>query len=208
MRRGVSRRREASGHFGVYGWPGRGPPTHPEKVRNVPAYQGEFDGLCGMYAIANAYELCGGDDGEGAFRMACRALSASRWPAVLWSGTSLHDMMRMIKKCQAELEWMPSVSYPFLRRPPTSDDGYWRALRECFTDEHVKCAIVELKKPWEHWVVISPDTERRIWFADSDRHEPQYRKNLTSLHAGERRPKPNQWLIDRRALILFEERPD
>ena len=114
----------------------------------MPAYQGEFDGLCGMYAIANAYELCGGSnsDAEGAFRTACIALADSRWPAVLWTGTSLHDMMRMIKKCQAELAPTLSVRYPFYRKPPTSDDGYWDSLKRYFANEHVKCAIVQPKK--------------------------------------------------------------
>ncbi len=32
----------------------------------MPLHQGEYDGLCGMYAIANAYQICGchTDDGE------------------------------------------------------------------------------------------------------------------------------------------------
>ena len=67
----------------------------------MPAYQGEFDGLCGMYSIANAYESCGYiDHGNQLFQVACSRLAPKRWPRVLWEGTSFHDMMRMIKACQ------------------------------------------------------------------------------------------------------------
>ena len=70
----------------------------------MPAYQGEFDGLCGMYAIANAYELCGhGDHSDQLFRVACGAVAPTRWPKVLWDGTSFQDMVRMIKACQRDI---------------------------------------------------------------------------------------------------------
>lgn len=44
------------------------------------AYQGEFDGLCGMCAIANAYDICGyGEICEELFHVACGALAQQRW---------------------------------------------------------------------------------------------------------------------------------
>ncbi len=53
----------------------------------MPYYQGEFDGLCGMYAIANAYEICGyGDICAELFQAACDALAPRRWPSVLRIG--------------------------------------------------------------------------------------------------------------------------
>ena len=49
---------------------------------DMPSFQGELDGLCGPYAIVNAFEECGlADDGEAIFKACCKALSAARWPA-------------------------------------------------------------------------------------------------------------------------------
>ena len=170
----------------------------------MPAYQGEFDGLCGMYAIANAYELCGCGTGEGEFQTACLALPKKRWPSVLWNGTDLRDMRRMVKACQADWSEVVSVRYPFYRDTPGSNDSYWRRLTRYFEDESTQCAIVRLIKPWDHWVVISPDTRRRMWFTDSSGDQQEYRKNFASLYAGKRRRDRNQWLFDPRALIGFE----
>jgi len=176
----------------------------------MPAYQGEFDGLCGMYSIANAYELCGyADHGNQLFQVACSRLAPTRWPKVLWEGTTFHDMMRMIRACQRYIseEGLASVEvrYPFSRAVPKSNDRYWERLDRIFQDESLRCGIVMLKKPWCHWIVISPDTKRRIWFTDSSGDELEYRKNLASLHAGERRRAGRSWLIDRRALIVFSD---
>ena len=170
----------------------------------MPAYQGEFDGLCGMYSIANAYESCGYiDHGNQLFQVACSRLAPKRWPRVLWEGTSFHDMMRMIKACQRyicqERLGPVVVRYPFRKADPKSNDSFWEQLE----NESLICGIVGLTKPWRHWVVISPDTKRRIWFTDSSGDQREYRKNLASLHAGERRPYGKPWLINRRELIVF-----
>ena len=47
------------------------------------AYQGHYDGLCGMYAIANAFMECGVKDGEEVFHTACTMLAQKRWPKTL-----------------------------------------------------------------------------------------------------------------------------
>ena len=168
------------------------------------ATQGELDGLCGMYAIANAYERCGCQDVESVFRTACGGLSQRRWPKVLWEGTTFGDMQRMIKACKDQCEPTVSVRYPFSgKKEPPSNESYWRDLKQIFTDPGVRCAIELMKKPWLHWVVIFPDTERRIWFTDSAAVEPDYRKNIASLYAGKRRPRPGQWVFGRRELIVF-----
>lgn len=64
-----------------------------------PSYQGELDGLCGPYAIANAFKECGYPQKKATFKLACEALSKQRWPKVLWEGTAFGDMQRMIKAC-------------------------------------------------------------------------------------------------------------
>ena len=52
------------------------------EVNIMPFYQGEFDGLCGQYAIVNAFELCGCDPSD-LFEEACRGLAHRRWPRVV-----------------------------------------------------------------------------------------------------------------------------
>lgn len=173
-------------------------------------YQGEFDGLCGMYAIANAYEQCGyGDHCDQLFQIACSALALRRWPQVLWDGTSFGDMQRMIAACNRDIaenyEETIDVQYPFFRNTPNTNAAYWQRFDDIFHNEDVYCGIIGLTHPWQHWVVISRDTKKRVWFVDSDVGEPEYRKNLSSLYAGERRRLQTQWRLDRRELIVFSE---
>lgn len=172
------------------------------------SYQGKLDGLCGQYAIANAFELCGFVH-EDYFQAACRGLADRRWPDTLWDGTSFDDMRNMIAHCRRECDELDGikVGYPFRRSPPGSNSAYWKRFDEIFGKETVRCGIVGLVKPDPHWIVICREG-RRLEFVDSRPDEPEIRKNRTSLYAGKRRRSRNQWLIDRRQLITFEvDRP-
>jgi hypothetical protein len=171
----------------------------------MPSYQGERDGLCGPYAIANALELCGlADEHDALFRIACRAPKARRWPDLLWAGTSFADLQRMIRACLDSPENHLGVRacYPFLRSPPATNADYWRRFHTVFDDEEALCGIIGMTSPWAHWIVVRRDGGR-LTFADSDPREPYARKNRSSLFAGTRRQKPTQWLIDRRELVVF-----
>lgn len=64
------------------------------------AYQGDLDGLCGPYAIVNAFNQCDLDEdwlGEDLFKTACSAIDD--WPDTLWDGTNFEQMMSMIDRC-------------------------------------------------------------------------------------------------------------
>ncbi|CDZ72569.1 Hypothetical protein NGAL_HAMBI2610_41940 [Neorhizobium galegae bv. orientalis] len=176
----------------------------------MPKYQGELDGLCGVYAIINAYETCGLlDDGElheEMFKACCNGLKPAAWPEVLWSGTEYRDLQRMIKSCK---KLVPStsevkVSMPFQRQPPKSDKEYWTRFDEVLLEDdgETKCAIIGVTRPSNHWIVAARDGNR-IWFADSTANQTLMRKNRKSLFAGERNGNPNVWLIDRSELIVF-----
>ncbi len=172
----------------------------------MPKYQGELDGLCGPYAIANALEVCGLHVFEDAFRFACLALSDRRWPDVLWEGTTLGDLQRMLKRCKAEIPEMEAITitYPFLKAPPSTSKQYWQEFNQFFRpDSSAICAIIGLNRPSCHWIVASRDGSR-IMFADSRAGAQLVRKNRNSLHAGERDGNPNRWIIDRKDFILFE----
>ena len=62
--------------------------------------QGQLDGLCGVYAIVHVLNGLLGplfhrhnlpDD---VFREACRALPRSRYPALLWDGTTPAELLK------------------------------------------------------------------------------------------------------------------
>lgn len=166
-------------------------------------YQGSLDGLCGQYAIANALEQCGFTD-EDYFQTACRGLARRRWPDVLWEGTTIGDLQKMIAHCQLvhdELQHV-NIAYPFRKAAPKSNRSYWERFDGIFEDEAVRCAVVGLEKPDPHWIVVYRDG-RRLQFVDSNPFGAQIRKNRASVFAGERRQSKNQWLVNRRKLIPF-----
>ena len=170
----------------------------------MPCYQGELDGLCGPYAIANAFEECGYHNmHELVFQTACCAASGRRWPSLLWEGTSFGDLQRMIRRAlDHHAAGGLAVRYPFLRNTPATNREYWRRFDEVFENEGVLCGIVGLSQPSNHWIVISRDGSR-LWFTDSTPSYPYQRKNRASIFAGERRRRPTQWLVERSELAVF-----
>ena len=179
----------------------------------MPGYQGKYDGLCGMYAIVNAYEICEyntPDDEveEEIFHVACSALASNRWPSVLWEGTTLGDLRKMIARCQ---EWLLEnefpieikVAYPFLRNTPRTNEDYWEKLFDIFEDESVYCAIVGMEGgPVGHWIVVEFDRQGRLLFSDSE-DGGMRRVSVDEIHAGERKPGWKDYKFSRKELIVF-----
>ena len=99
------------------------------------AYQGSLDGLCGPYAIVNAYHLCDIDEdwlGQDIFEIACSTLTG--WPDVLWEGTSFHQMRMMVRACQDALSGAyeeNGVDYPVTRWYPFYNLLIHEALQGC-----------------------------------------------------------------------------
>jgi hypothetical protein len=173
----------------------------------MPNYQGQLDGLCGPYAIVNAFQHCGIDRPGEIFETACAALAPRRWPKVLWNGTTIGDLKRMVKLCRESFADAAAVktSYPFVRNTPTSNKEYWESFDRLFVDRpNTCCMILGLSRPSMHWIVAYRETGTRINFVDTDPYQPFQRKNRTMLHAGSRNGHPKKWIIDRRDLILFE----
>ena len=173
----------------------------------MPSHQGALDGLCGPYAVVNAFQLCGMSDGASIFETACGSLPAKRWPAVLWQGTTFRDVKRMIRYCQEAVPGTDAIRtrYPFERNPPTTPQQYWDEFDDLFENApSIRCMIVGLTRPSLHWIVASRDTHKRVVFTDTDPHKPFQRKNRSSLHPGSRNGNPSKWIIDRSELILFE----
>ena len=178
----------------------------------MPGYQGEYDGLCGMYAISNAYEICGYDLPEeeieeelgDIFKICCSALAESRWPDILWDGTSFGDMRKMISTCQDHYEFRIKVTYPFLRNSPKTNEDYWEKLADIFgkEDENVLCAIIGMEAPDPHWTVVEPSLGGHLFFSDSATGSIE-RVRIETIHAGKRKPVGKNYKFNPRELIVF-----
>lgn len=183
----------------------------------MPSRQGVYDGLCGMYAITNAYQICGYDAPddkntlEKIFQTSCEALAEIRWPKTLWEGTSFGDMKNMIHKCNQYLEcggpskkFLIETYYPFWdgRDIPNSNKRYWKRLHKEFENENTCCGIVGVEEPWQHWLVVEPARHGKLLFSDSG-DGSMYRVDIKSIHAGNKNLKRKSYRINRRELIIF-----
>lgn len=171
----------------------------------MPAYQGELDALCGVYAIINAFELSGlSKEREALFEAACSVPVTLPWPSPVWLGTTYDDLKRMVRACISSPANRLGIRarFPLARKAPATSCEFWTRFDSAFEDPRTVCAIVGLRQPSAHWVVAIPDGGRVV-FVDSCAEKPAYRKNRAALHAGFRRHKPTQWLVDRRELIVF-----
>ncbi len=168
--------------------------------------QGDLDSFCGAYAIINALRLCGLENSkklQDAFVDALGALSSRRWPSLLKEGTGHGDMQRMIKRLSSLMDSAGiSVSYPFLRNSPGSNGEYWERADVLFADPTARVAIIGVCKPRDHWIVAQPAGDR-VKFTDSSGDSGEVIKDRAELHAGARRPRLDQWLIEPDEFILF-----
>lgn len=175
------------------------------------AYQGKLDGLCGPYAIVNAYDRCGvGEDwlGQSLFNIACLAVDG--WPEILWQGVPFSQLRTMLRACQKELtkayeaageDFPVRVEYPFTgKRRPRSDREYRARFEELFAHDDTVCGILGMEDPHEHWVAFE-NRKKTLKLFDSDADEESWRIAKTDIHAGRRRRKT--YLVNRRDLVVF-----
>ncbi len=178
----------------------------------MPSYQGEYDGLCGPYAIINAFAQLGYTHPQDAvlfFKTACSAIPKKRWPNVLWDGTNIIDMRRMINAC-SKLDGLDfKVSYPFLGKgKPKNNSEYWKRFDDFLKHGHVNCAILGRIKPSLHWIVVYQIPGRKsLVFIDTDPHKATVVKRPKSLYAGknQRRNFPKAWQFDYEEFIVFSK---
>ena len=109
---------------------------------------------------------------------------------------------RYIEKNHGDLT---QVCDAFSDDPPANNGVFWKRFDEMFRDMNVHCGFIGLTVPTSHWVVVSRDTRRRVWFLDSNANAPECRKNVATLFARDRRRSRNQWRISRGELLVFSE---
>ncbi len=175
------------------------------------AYQGNLDGLCGPYAIVNAFDRCGINEdwvGQDLFNIACSAIDG--WPDILWEGTDFAQLKKMLKACEKALNkayrkagygFHVKIDYPFDgKRRPRSNKEYWKRFHAVFSDRDVTCGIVGIEDPHEHWIAFE-NRKRTLAVFDSDADGDTRRIRKKDIYAGKciRR----RWLVNREELAVF-----
>ena len=175
------------------------------------AYQGRLDGLCGPYAIVNAYDRCGIEEGwlgQDLFNIACLAVDG--WPNVLWEGVSFSQLRKMLANCQKELkkaykeggeEFHVKVGYPFSgKNRPRSNREYWARFEDMFSCEEVLCGILGMEAPHEHWIAFE-NRKKTLKLFDSDADGERWQIAKDEIHTGRRHRK--EYLVNRSELVVF-----
>lgn len=127
------------------------------------AFQGGFDGLCGQYAIANAFQICGVKDVALTWRVACKALPAEFWPEGLWKGTNFDYLCVMLDAAMKTREAKKlSISYKCPLIPPLGKEQFKKEFASQMGESNVMCAIVGLNSPTRHWLVVERDGGRLV----------------------------------------------
>ena len=175
------------------------------------AYQGNLDGLCGPYAIVNAFDRCGIEEGwlgQDLFNIACSAIDG--WPDVLWEGTDFGQMKTMLKTCRKALdkayrkagqEFHVEIDYPFDgKRQPRSNKEYWKRFHDIFGDDGVICGILGIEDPHEHWIAFE-NRKRKLALFDSDADDDTRSIRKREIYAG--KTMRRRWLVNPRELAVF-----
>ena len=178
------------------------------------ATQGSLDGLCGPYAIVNAYDLCGVEEdwlGKNIFKIACS--EAGNWPKVLWKGTTFGQMRTMLKASQkalkkayreADCEYPIEIDYPFRGNPPDTGKNFRKRFDEIFSRDDVICGIVGMEEPDKHWFSFVKHKEALIVFDSSPPGDSEMRRiGLDELHVRGGRKK--EFVLNPGELIVFRE---
>ena len=175
------------------------------------AYQGNLDGLCGPYAIVNAFDRCGLNEewlGQDLFNIACLAIEG--WPDILWKGTDWPQMKTMLRACTKALrtaygaagqEFHVKVEYPFKgKRKPLSNKDYWERFEEIFSRKDVICGVLGIEHPEKHWIAFE-NRKRTLALFDSDADEETRRMRKKDIYAGKRFCR--KWLVNPEELVVF-----
>ena len=180
------------------------------------ARQGTLDGLCGPYAIVNAYDQCEIEEGwlgeDDIFAISCSAING--WPDVLWEGTTFTQMITMIKACQkalsrayndADCEYPISVSYPFRKKTPKTNKEYWKRFNKIFSRDEAICGIVGMERPSEHWFAFSKRPKTLSVYDSANFSERGIQRiRLENIHAGVYEKR--RYLFCRKEFIVFSKK--
>ena len=180
-------------------------------MNSTPKRQGQLDGLCGIYSIINSFKQVMGrsleeNDVQLLFETCCRSVSA--WPATLWAGLDfdeLREVIKRAKKTEPSLFEKVTISFPFANSTPPTSEEYWRQFHSLFERYPEGCAIVGMAYPYLHWIAVTPKSQKQLIIHDPSPNGPIKAKNISQIHAGDRRPKKKHWKLERNELVFFRK---
>jgi hypothetical protein len=178
--------------------------------------QGTLDGMCGQYALINAFTACGAFKTYIAQQAMLKALNAAlpknTWPAAVLAGTSFDDLRVMIRRAQrARRVYGFKIAYPFDAeyRPKRLESEYLAQLLSLLPTAEDGCAIIAVQRPddgWiDHWIVV----RRRghaFQFIDSVKQHGRTTiiKKQSGLRVGRHSGNDTRWhILARRQVIVF-----
>ncbi|SDR61887.1 hypothetical protein SAMN05519103_07667 [Rhizobiales bacterium GAS113] len=149
--------------------------------RRTPYLQGQIDGLCGLYAIVNAFQLMfpGTFTDEDAWELMvslCDAISP-KFPAVIWKGAGVEDMVALFKAASQyaleakHLKGTIEVTRPFANRRIDRVQDFWGELGAWLEDGvrrgEKRLALIGIGYPDNHWTIVTHIGARSVTFFDS-----------------------------------------
>lgn len=138
-----------------------------------PFTQGELDGLCGIYAVINAYRLLFGDEFELERAHSLFKRMAKSAPLAVFDGIGYHELLDLIAlanravPARLRLEVRPNVFRKPANGPAWRTDTYLKRLRE-EVNEGGQVAILGLEKAHDHWTLLHQITPTTAKLTDSD----------------------------------------
>ena len=146
-----------------------------------PCKQGDFDCLCGLYALLNATRLAHPLLPQVTLRtLFARGIEWLQQEQLLaetvTGGMPLNTLMRLHKATiQPRLPHV-RLYRPFLRQRPGSPDEFWHRL-QAWQSQPCGIIIEITGRRWNHWSVLHEVKATRIFLFDSSSLRSMYRKN-------------------------------
>jgi hypothetical protein len=150
-------------------------------TRRTPYLQGQIDGLCGLYAIVNAFQWLfptsfTDDDAWELMTILCGAI-AHKFPAVIWKGAGVEDTVLLFKAAEKyaaktpHLKGLIVVTTPFARRKIDRAQDFWAEIGDWLeAAKHAqtkRLACIGIGYPDNHWTVVTKTSAKSVTFFDS-----------------------------------------
>ncbi len=150
-------------------------------MRRTPYLQGQIDGLCGLYAIINAFQYLfpasfTDDDAWELMSILCGAI-AHKFPAVIWKGAGVEDTILLFKAAERyaaatrHLKGSIAVTRPFARRKIDRVQDFWAEIGEWLDAKphahNARLACIGIGYPDNHWTLVAKKSAKSVTFFDS-----------------------------------------
>ncbi len=149
-----------------------------------PHFQGQLDGLCGVYSVINSTKLIENINAWESMTLFNRIFALveqrKRLSGILREGISSRDMAYIFREV-VEQEYPIRRVKPFHRAGKVPLDLYWNEIQGFLAEDHRRAVIVVLEGwNWGHWTVIRKATEKTLFLFDSENQKRVRRRDCTT----------------------------